>query len=426
MDTIFATSSGRPPAAIAVLRVSGPDAASVALRLAGGVPTPRRVSLRTLRDANGALLDRALVLWFPKPGSATGEDLLELHVHGGRAVIAAVEAALSALPGLRRAAPGEFTRRALLAGRIDLAQAAGLADLLAAETETQRRAAIASAEGSLSRDIRAWMDRLSSARAMVEAMIDYDDEDDVVVSLEDVRAALLALTGDLHRVIAQPTVERLNAGFRIVVAGPPNAGKSSLFNALVEREAAIVTPIAGTTRDRLEASVIRSGHIFSFVDTAGLAERTDDPVEMEGIGRSHIAMAAADLILWLGDELPPAPGKSLWLQSRCDQPGREHVMPGQTMAVSANLSETVAALWGEITVRASTAIGAVDDYALHDTQRTVIADVAARCGEALTEDDVLLLAEQLRVAARGVGGLLGIDASEAMLDTLFAKFCVGK
>ncbi len=426
MDTIFAVSSGRPPAAIAVLRISGPDAATVADRLAGGLPVPRHASLRALRDANGALLDRVLVLWFPGPDSATGEDLLELHIHGGRAVIAAVEAAISALPGLRRADAGEFTRRALIGGRIDLAQAAGLADLLEAETETQRRAAIASAEGALSRDLHSWLDRVSQVRAMIEAMIDYDEEGDVSQTRADFRPVLAALVADISGLLARPTVERLRQGLRVVIAGPPNSGKSTLLNKLLERDAAIVAPIAGTTRDRIEASAIRSGQVFSITDTAGLAERTDDPIEAEGIVRSHAAMAGADLILWLGDHPPEDSKRSLWLRSRCDEPGRSTPLGGQALAVSDKAPETIVTLWGLLSDRAAQSWGSTETYLLNESQLATMKDVVAILSATEPQADLIIAAEYLRHASRDLGRLLGIDETEAMLDALFSRFCVGK
>lgn len=426
MDTIFAISSGRPPAAIAVLRVSGPAAAEVANRLGGQLPAPRHASLRALRDADGTLLDRALVLWFPGPHSATGEDCLELHLHGGRAVIAAVEAAIDAIPGLRRAAPGEFTRRALLGGRIDLAQAAGLADLLEAETETQRRAAIAMAEGALSRNLHDWLDRLSQVRAIIEAAIDYDEEGDVALSGGEVAPMLNALVTDMAEIVARPTVERVRQGFQIVIAGPPNSGKSSLFNALLERDAAIVAPIAGTTRDRLEASVLRSGRTFTLSDTAGLAERTDDPIEADGIVRSQAAMAGADLILWLAEEPPAEAARSLWLRARCDQPGRSAILPGQALAVSARQMPTIATLWSVLADRAASNMGAAEAYLLHASQRNVMIGVIAHCSAAAQQKDPIIAAEDLRYASRELGRLLGVDETEVMLDALFSRFCVGK
>lgn len=423
-DTIFAVSSGQPPAAIAVLRVSGTRAADVAVALAGNVPEPRRATLRRLRDADGQTLDRALVLWFPGPDSATGEDVLELHVHGGRAVIAAVEAAIGRIEGTRRAQPGEFTRRALLAGRIDLAEATGLADLLEAETETQRRAAMAASEGALGREVRGWLDRLSGVRAQLEAAIDYDEEGDVATIPATFRAELQRLAEDFDRRVAAPTSEQVRAGWRVVLAGPRNAGKSSLFNALLGRDAAIVAPIAGTTRDRIEVRIVREGQLFTLVDTAGLAEWTDDPIEAAGIRLSREAIATADLVLWMGAGEPPSEAaRTLSLQARCDESGG---LGGHDLAVSARLPETVERLWSAILGRLTGEIAGIEEYLLHDDQRAVLIDAERRVRAAVAEADPLIQAEHLRVASERLATLVGVDHTEAMLDALFSRFCIGK
>ena len=313
MDTIYAVSSGAPPAAIAVLRLSGAGAFAAVRALAGELPEPRRAALRALRQ-EGNLLDRALVLLFPGPDSATGEDVAELHVHGGRAVIRAVEAALAGMPGLREADPGEFTRRALANGRIDLSEAEGLGDLLAAETEFQRRAAIRSAEGAVRREVEGWTARLLAIAARAEAILDHSDEDDVEPDAQLHRAAELA--ADIEAVVERAPVERLRDGIRIVLAGPPNAGKSTLLNALAGRDAAIVSPIAGTTRDRIEAPVVRDGLAYLLIDTAGLAEATEDVIEAIGIERARAALAEADQVLWLGDD--PGPEGAIAIHARAD------------------------------------------------------------------------------------------------------------
>ena len=269
MDTIFALSSGAPPAGIAVIRVTGPAAGKALEQLAGKLPPPRQATRAWLVDSEGQRLDDGLVLWFPAPRSVTGEDLAEFHLHGGRAVIAAVEAALGQVAGLRKAEAGEFTRRAFANGRIDLAEAEGLADLLSAETELQRRAAIAGAGGLISREVEGWRLRLLGLSAQVEAALDFEDEDDV----SDLPAAFTAevekLAGDLQAALAAPSAEPLREGFRVALAGPPNAGKSTLFNALLEDDAAITAAIAGTTRDVLVRPVALGGVPFSFVDMAG-------------------------------------------------------------------------------------------------------------------------------------------------------------
>ncbi|WP_294196463.1 tRNA uridine-5-carboxymethylaminomethyl(34) synthesis GTPase MnmE [uncultured Sphingomonas sp.] len=421
-DTIFALSSGRPPAAIAIVRISGPNACDAATALAGSLPAPRHAALRRLRTAQGATLDHALVLVFPGPATATGEDLVELHLHGGRAVIAAVEAALDALPHTRRAEPGEFTRRALLNDRLDLAQAEGLADLLEAETEQQRRAAIDMAEGGLSRTVAGWLDRLAMAAALVEAGLDFGDEDDVAgAPAPDIRAMIAPIAGEIATVLARPSVERLRDGLLVVLAGPRNAGKSSLFNALLGREAAIVTDIAGTTRDVLEASVVRSGMAFRLVDTAGLTEQTDDPIEAIGIARAQTLMSGADVVLWLGDP-DHAPPAAIRIGARHDE--RCHDPAAFDLTTSTSDMASIDRLWDLLAMRAEVAAGS-GTTALHQRQRDLIATAARELAH-VDDQDALLDAERIRVANKCLAAILGRDATEAMLDALFGRFCLGK
>ena len=425
MDTIFAVSSGRPPAAIAVLRVSGPAAIDAVWRLAGNVPTPRRAALRTLRTAVGEPLDRALVLVFPGPATATGEDLAELHLHGGRAVVAAVEAELRSLPGLRPALAGEFTRRALEHGRLDLAEAQGLADLLAAETEAERKTAFAASEGEISREVAGWLARIAHTSALVEASLDYSDEDDVVGhSTDALREEVVNLATSIGTVLARPTVERLREGVTVVLAGPPNAGKSSLFNALLARDAAIVTAQAGTTRDVLEASVQRGGTAFVLIDTAGLHGDTDDSIERIGIARASDAIARADILLWLGDPAD-APAGSTLVHARGDAPGRENP-PDGALVTSVSDPASIEGLWDHLQDRAAQIMPPVTSALLHQQQRERVLHAHAALAQATSEEDLLLVAEQLRTARTHLSSLLGVDATEAMLDALFARFCVGK
>lgn len=422
--TIFAVSSGRPPAAIAIVRISGPRAFAAAEALAGALPPHRRAGLRALRDAGGYLLDRAIVLVFPAPATSTGEDLVELHCHGGRAVVAAVERALAAIDGLRPAEAGEFTRRALINGRIDLAAAEGLADLLEAETEAQRVAALDAAEGRVSAHIHDWVSRIAMLAARVEATLDFADEDDVAgdhAAMADIRAAMTNLAAEIEALLCAPSVERLRDGIRIVLAGPPNAGKSTLLNRLAARDAAIVSPIAGTTRDRIEVPVVRAGVAYLLTDTAGLTV-TDDPVEAIGVERARQALTAADLVLWLGDD--PAPPKSLAIHARADAPGRERRPPDRMVSIVADDPRTIDTLWELIAERTATMTPTRDLPLLHEHQRE-------RCRatlEAVTEanDDPLIVAEQLRLAHAQLGAIVGIDTTEAMLDTLFGRFCIGK
>jgi tRNA modification GTPase len=425
VTTIYAVSSGRPPAAIAVIRISGPAAFAAVEVLAGTLPDPRRTSLRALRSADGGLLDRALVLVFPGPDTATGEDLAELHCHGGRAVVDAVERALAVLPGLRPAVAGEFTRRALINGRIDLAEAEGLADLLSAETERQRLAALSAAEGQVSRCVSGWLDRLAMLSARVEAELDFADEDDVAGSSESlslIGADAKALATDMMTVIDRPPVERLRDGIRVVLGGPPNSGKSTLINLLAGREVAIVSPVSGTTRDRIEAPVVRDGLPFVLTDTAGLTDRTDDAIEQIGVLRATAAIAAADILVWLGDEAPPR--DAVWVHARADVAGREIMPVGPTVAVSIADPDSVADLWTAIATMAERLLPAVDSIALTREQISRCRMAAA----ALYVDigDPLLFAEDLRTARGHLSAILGIDSTEHMLDALFSRFCIGK
>ncbi len=426
MDTIYAPSTGAPPAAIAIVRISGPAALTAARALAGDLPAPREARVRTLRDpATGDHLDRALVLVFPGPATATGEDLVELHLHGGRAVVAAVETVLGAQPGLRRADPGEFTRRALANGRIDLAEAEGLGDLLSAETELQRRAALSMADGALSRRIAGWRAELLGLAAQIEGALDFSDEADVPEALLDtIRSAAQAVAGEMAAMVAAPQVERLRDGIRVVLAGPPNSGKSTLLNALAGRDAAIVSAIAGTTRDRIEVPVARSGMPFVLTDTAGLRNSTDDTIERIGIARAGEAIAGADLVLWLGDDAPPD-ATMLWLHARADEPGRSTAPVGAIITVSAQRRDSVEALWDTIADRAAALIPKPGDLAINARQ-------AGHCRAAIesladvASTDELVVADALRRANADLARITGDAGIEAMLDTLFGKFCIGK
>ena len=422
-DTIVALSSGRPPAAIGIVRVSGPAAFAASTALAGGLPDPRTAGLRAVRDAEGTLLDRALVLAFPGPRSATGENLVEFHCHGGRAVVAAVEAALVAV-GCRRAEAGEFTRRAVTNGRIDLAEAEGLADLLEAETEAQRVAALAAAEGRISRQVGEWMHAVATLSARIEATVDHDDEDDVETGEEVVAGIVreaVALGTAITAAIAAPPVERLRDGVRVVIAGPPNAGKSTLLNLLCEREAAIVSPIAGTTRDMVEAPVRRGDHAYVLTDTAGLTT-SDDAVEMIGVERARAAVDRADVLLWLGDEAL-AREDAILIHARADLPGRSEG-PAGAVVVRRDRVATVDAVWTAISERATHLRPLADMLPWRRRHHKECRQAAAAL--AIESDDPILVAEACRAARMHLGSVLGIDATEAMLDALFARFCIGK
>jgi tRNA modification GTPase len=423
--TIFALSSGAPPAGVGVIRVSGPAARAALAALAGRVPHPRRASLARLRGEDGALLDEALVLWFPGPATATGEDLAEFHCHGGRAVIAAVERALASLRGLRRAEPGEFTRRAFANGRIDLAEAEGLGDLLAAETELQRAAALANVGGALSRQVEDWRARVLALSAEVEVVLDFSDEEDAADLPECFTWNIAALAEELATWLARPRSERLGEGFRVVLAGPPNAGKSTLFNALVESEAAITSPIAGTTRDVIERAVAIAGVPFTFVDTAGLREAaTADPVEAIGIGRARDALVRADLVLWLGPE-GEGPEGAWEIAAQADRAGFA-AKPGARFVLSAVTGEGVAALKTALVEAARDALPKPGEAALNARQHARLAEAAEGLYAARHLADPLLVAEELRRARLAFDRLIGRATTEDMLDTLFGRFCIGK
>jgi tRNA modification GTPase len=379
-----------------------------------------------LRDHTGRVLDSALVLCFPAPATATGEDLVELHCHGGRAVVAAVQTALGTCVGLRPALPGEFTRRALTNGRIDLLEAEGLADLLEAETEQQRRAAMGAVEGRVSRMVTGWLDAIAALSARVEAALDYAEEDDVARDRDlatQVTREMGVLAEEIDSVLAAPSVERLRDGVRVVIAGPPNAGKSTLLNRLSQRDAAIVSSISGTTRDRIEAPVSRAGLPFVLVDTAGLTD-TGDTIEAIGVARAVEAAAAADILLWLGDDPPPRTD-ALWLHARADLPERAVMPDGPEIAIYGHDPASVEAVWHEIGRRAAEVMAYDGNgFIMRDRQRG-LCQVAADALRSPSRDP-LLRAEALAQGRRALAEVLGLDHTEAMLDALFSRFCLGK
>ena len=424
MDTIFALSSGAPPAGIAIVRVSGPGAGRALEALSGSIPKPRLARLSSLHDSAGNLLDRGLVLWFPGPGSVTGEDLAEFHLHGGRAVVSAVEAALGALPGLRRAEPGEFTRRAFANGRLDLAEAEGLADLLAAETELQRRSAIGLAGGALSRRVEAWREQVLALSAQLEAALDFEDEADVGRLPDAFGCQINGLAAEIGEVLEAPAAETLREGFRVALAGPPNVGKSTLFNALVENEAAITAPIAGTTRDVLVRPVALGGIPFAFVDMAGLREGSADPVETIGIARAEAEIARADLVLWLGAE-GEGPEDAWEIEPQCDRADHP-AKAAPRYRISALTGENLAALKRGLIAEAARAMPKPGEAALNRRQRGLLAQAESALHLAEGEADPLLLAESLRQARLAFDRLVGRSSTEDVLDALFGRFCIGK
>jgi tRNA modification GTPase len=430
MDTIFALSSGAPPAAIAVLRVSGAGAGPALQSLAGKLPTPRRAVVAALTDREGLLLDSALVLWLPGPRTATGEDCAELHLHGGRAVVAAVEAALAAIPGLRRADPGEFTRRAFANGRIDLAEAEGLADLLSAETELQRRGAMAIVGGEFSRVIADWRARVLGLSAALEAALDFAGDDDIEEAGGGLPAGFVsgsrALADELAAWLARPRAEPLREGFRVVLAGPPNAGKSTLFNVLVDDEAAITAAEPGTTRDVLVRAVALRGVAFTFVDTAGLRGEGAGKIEQIGIMRARAEAERADLVLWLGPMGDGPAGADLWeIAARCDLAGIDP-KPGAKFRLSAVTGQGVPELRAALAEHALIALPVPGAVALNARQHRHVGEVGEALREAAAQLDPLLAAESLRQARVALDRLVGRTGTEDMLDALFGRFCIGK
>src|SRR4030081_1479741 len=317
-QTIFALSSGRPPSAISIVRVSGPDAGTALTALAGTTPAPRVATRALLRDSHPAPIDDAVVLWFPRPASATGEDVAELHVHGGRAVLASLFGALSGFENVRPAEPGEFTRRAFENGKLDLTEAEGLDDLIHADTDRQRRQALRQLKGLLGDRARAGGAGIIEASALIEAGIDFSDEGDVPAELiAPALTKIRSLVGEIEEVLAaQAQSERLRDGLVVAITGPPNVGKSTLMNPLARREVAIVYPHAGTTRDVIEVQLDLDGYPVTVIDTAGIRE-TDDPVEIEGVRRARARAADAALVLWLADssqaEMEPQGTAPVWL-----------------------------------------------------------------------------------------------------------------
>jgi tRNA modification GTPase len=422
VDTIYALSSGQPPAAIAIVRVSGPHARAALHALTSTHPEPRRAVLARLTH-EGELLDQAVVIYFDGPNTATGDDLVELHLHGGRAVVTAVLRALADLPHLRAATPGEFTRHAFENGRIDLAEAEGLADLLAAETESQRRLAVRMAGGALSRLIGNWAERLLMLAAAVEARLDFGDEGDVDEELPGGwHADLDALVTEIAQLLGRPPSERLRDGIRVVIGGPPNAGKSTLLNAIVGREAAITSEVAGTTRDVIEAPVAIAGVPFLFVDTAGLRD-SSDAIEQVGVDRAAAAIAGADLVLWLGSqEDAPAGDHVLLIEPKADvQPPR-----GSGLAVSARTGAGIGALLDALISRARNLLPGEVEVSANARQRAELALAREHLQAAGAAGDLLIVAEELRQARLAFDRVTGRAGVENMLDALFGRFCIGK
>ena len=434
-DTIVAPASGAGPSAVAVIRMSGPRTRAVLEALTGGAPPPRQASLRGIGNPP---IDRGLVLWFPGPASFTGEDMAELQVHGSRAVIQAVVEAVLAVEGTALAEPGAFARRAFENGKLDLTEVEGLADLIAAETEAQRRQALAQSEGGLRRLYEGWRAALVKAQGLMEAGLDFADEADVAA---DVGAKANAMVGPLLEEIAKHLAdrsgERLRDGLRVVIAGPPNAGKSSLMNALAKRDVAIVSEEAGTTRDVIEVHLDLGGLPVILSDTAGIREGSGG-VETEGIRRALSRAEDADLVLWVIDATnpvwePPASlgaNTTLGVLNKADispQSAHNNAMPN-ALVLSAKTGAGLDALIARLEAVARTEIGGAGQAPMTRTRHRVELVSTRDALQRFVNHDLSpeLKAEELRIVARHLGRLTGLIDVEEVLSAIFAEFCIGK
>jgi len=455
-QTIFALSSGRPPSAIAIVRVSGPEAATALTLLAGKIPPPRMATRALLRDDSQQPIDDGVVLWFPGPASATGEDVAEFHVHGGRAVLAALFATLSALDHMRAAEPGEFTRRGFENGKLDLTEAEGLDDLIHADTDRQRSQALRQLKGLLGDRARDWRAQIIEASALIEAGIDFSDEGDVPAELiAPALAKIKTLLGEIQQVLAeQGRSERLRDGLIVAIAGPPNVGKSTLMNQLARREVAIVSPHAGTTRDIIEVQLDLDGYPVTVIDTAGIRD-TDDPVEREGVRRARGRAAEADLVLWLVDathekNLDEGTAPVWVVRNKIDLDAVESDAAGLRLdaaiprqpadvleqrrtsadfAISASRGDGIAELISALVGFAQNYFGSGEGGLIsRERQRKLLEQtvVSLRRSTSVIEHGEELAAEDLRIAARSLGQLLGRVDVEDLLDVIFRDFCIGK
>jgi tRNA modification GTPase len=436
-DTIFALSSGAGKAGVAVIRVSGPEAASAIERLAGPPPKPRMATLKKLITADETVIDEGLVFWFPGPKSATGEDMAEFHVHGSPAVIEAVLRTLSSLPGLRPAEAGEFTRRAMANGRMDLVEVEGLADLLSARTEAQRKLAIAHYLGEASSAYESWRSSLIAILGRIEAAVDFADEAGVVEpAMRRAREAAAALIVEMTSALNEYGLARaLRDGVKVVLAGPPNAGKSTLLNLLARREAAIVSPIPGTTRDVIEVAMDLGGVPVILTDTAGLRAKAAEEIEAIGMERAKKEAELADVLVWVTspdaeDGPTPVAPISIRLRNKCDlesEPSSR--FRNDQLSVSAKsglgMPEFIDRLTALITERYANLEHASVIRARHQqgVSRTV-----ALLQEFLADDSAHLeiAAERLREAATVLGRITGRIDVEDLLDHVFREFCIGK
>jgi tRNA modification GTPase len=449
-DTIFALSSGRGRAGVCLIRVSGSRARVAVAALTGrGVPPPREATLRRFVDARGDPIDRGLVLWFPGPQSFTGEDVAEFHAHGSTAVVAALVARLGQLNGLRPAEPGEFTRRAFTNGKFDLTEAEGLADLIVAETEQQRRQALKQMDGALGERYESWRETLVKTLAHLEAVIDFSEEDLPRDLFDNVRSSTSDLRAEIdHHLSDRRRGEIVRDGFSIVIIGAPNVGKSSLLNALAARDVAIVTETAGTTRDLIEVDLDLGGYAATLVDTAGLREASD-AIESEGIARARRRAERADMRLAVIDASAPSLDElvantlgagdavvankiDLGVSHESDSWRVGDALQLPLIAISAREGHGVDALLSFLTEQVIERVGGSEAAPLtrlrHRTALEQARDALDRATENLAgqERAIDLAAEDLRLATRELGRLTGRVDVEDLLDVIFRDFCIGK
>jgi len=447
-QTIFALSSGRPPSAISIVRVSGPLARDALKALAGRVPEPRMAIRTLLRARTGQPIDEAIVLYFPGPASATGEDVAEFHIHGGRAVQAALFGALSNFENIRAAEPGEFTRRAFENGKLDLTEAEALDDLIRADTEAQRRQALHQLQGLLGEKARDWRKRIIEAQALIEAGIDFADEGDVPAELmAPALRTIEALSGEIRQTLAtQGRSERLRDGMKVAISGPPNVGKSTLINLLARREVAIVSPHAGTTRDIIEVHLDLDGYPVTVIDTAGIRD-TNDPIEQEGVRRARLRAEEADLVLWMteggegrAEEVGAPADTAVWLVrnkidlesakgSSMSGEGSQSAGGARLFRISARRGDGIWELIAALTDFVRNFFGSREEALIgRERQRKLLqetADALQRSVLAASAGEELA-AEELRAASQSLGRLLGRVDVEDILDAIFKEFCIGK
>lgn len=445
-DTIFALVTAPGRSAVAIIRVSGPSSGALLKQLCGALPKPRSATLKRILAPDGEILDQGLVLWFPAPNSFTGEDVFELQLHGGLAIVEAVSAALQTM-GARPAEPGEFTRRAFEVGLLDLSQAEAVADLVDAETQAQRRQALAQFGGAITRRGLAWRETLLTALALLEAQIDFPDEEIPADVAETSRAPLIALARDIEAVLVKAQGERVRDGVRIALVGAPNAGKSSLLNALVEREAAIVNAVPGTTRDVIEVGLVIAGYKVILADTAGLRDATDE-VEIEGVRRARAWAQSADLRLWLVDAATSV--ANIGFEKPDFMKAGDVLVLTKTDMIKAHRTAWATVVAEEHFVLSN--ISTMTEDGVNDLRELlegwVVSNLAADEFPAVTQmrhrlllsealghlqralsrpaDFAELVAEDVRLVSRSLEKLSGKLHPDDVLDRVFSSFCIGK